>query len=386
MDIEQQGAQGETPATPESSAQSNAPVIASPEDRLSLSPEQRDSLLFGEVKDDSTGKTAEEVKETQVDASAESETVGDEASDEASDEPGEDTSPAAGDKILPNRISTKQFDEREQEAIALKYELAKQGIKISLPEACARIDAKYGVQSEPIHQQQATDPSPDPIEVMKQEAKALEDKLSEFDDGLITPEFRRLQAEYAEKLADIRAAKLEAKFDAQRLQDSIAQREALEQAERRSAREANKAEVLKEYPTANDAKSPLGKEITLLYSEISSDPNHPLRAEMAKDSFPAFLAQKAVESKTAELKAVGLTDAQVDAVLKGKPMPKEQVKVEAKTGAKPVPRTVLVTQAGSKSAPEPAPPMSPREALERARLDPKFRDSVLGFGGGIMIR
>src|SRR5262245_27468032 len=70
--------------------------------------ELRDAILFGEA---------------------------DEAHDEAVNE---DEVEPVRERLLPHRISTAQFDPREQEAIALKHALGKQGEQISLGEACAR--------------------------------------------------------------------------------------------------------------------------------------------------------------------------------------------------------------------------------------------------------
>lgn len=359
-----------------------SPTVITAESRLSLDPNTRDALLFGEETPASAaGVEPEPAKEPEIATETEPEAKSD-------DEP-EATVEDEPEKILPNRISTKQFDSREQEAIALRHDLANQGEKISLLEACQRVEAKYaGVTpaADATIPELDTDAGPTEIETLEQEAKALAERLAEFDDGLVNAEFRRLQSEHAEKLADIKVAKLEAKLASQKQAETAQTQAEKARAERMTAREANKAEVLKEYPTAADAKSPLGKELTLLFNEVNGDPNHPYRAEMAKDTFPAFLTQKAVESKTAELKSLGFTAEQATAIIKGQPLETAKPAKAEQPKQTTVPRTVLVTQAGPKAAPSPKPALTPAEAIAKARANPSFRDEILGFGNGMVIR
>lgn len=154
----------------------------------------------------------------------------------------------------------------------------------------------------------------------------------------------------------------------------------------RSAREASKIEVLKEYPTANTPDSVLGKEVDLLYARIQGDPKHPLRADFGKDNFPEILTRAAVASKVEEYKAVGMSEAQALAAVTGKstieakgpavPTPPPQTKPATPP---PVPRQVLVTGQGGNTTPE-AVPLTADQVLEATRNDPKLRRAAL-FGG-----
>lgn len=223
---------------------------------------------------------------------------------------------------------------------------------------------------------------PSPLQTMEAELADIETRLEAFDGEVPTAESRALNRELAEKLSDIKVAKLEARLEITKQADTAKAREEQDQSRKLAGKEVVKSQVLVQYPTANDSTSVLGKEISLIWSQMQADPKHPNWAEYDKDSFPEFITQEAVKSKTIELKGYGLSDAQAVSAITGKPI------VEAKGPAavapatpRPLPRSTPLISAGQTSAPTPAPAITTQQALDRSRTDPKFRDEML-FGSG----
>lgn len=208
-------------------------------------------------------------------------------------------------------------------------------------------------------------------------------------DNLGSDEVEDMRLAYTEKLTDLKT-----ELKTQQLRAELAQESADKEAKGKqmTAREASKAATLSDFPTANDGKSLLGKEITLLYSEIQSNPNHPDRARLAQDDGPRWLTERAATSKVAELVTnLGMTEAQALAAVKGtKPTaeakgPVVPVKPPTIQQAQPVPRNILVTAPGGAPAPE-AVQLDAAQIRQRASTDPKFRDAALGWSGDIIIR
>jgi hypothetical protein len=251
----------------------------------------------------------------------------------------------ARERLLPHRISTAQFDHREQEAIALKHALGKQGEQISLGEACARVAAKYADGGSPAPssfpspaRDEAEDDARDALTAMQREADALAARIDELDGEVVTPEYSRLTREHAERLADLKLARFEQRMKA----EQVAERE---RAVRLSAREASKAETLQEYPTANDDASLLGGEISRIYGELMSDPGHPDRARFLENDGPRWLTERAVEAVTARLvRDLGYTPRQARAAVQGRVAAEAQGPTEATWSG--VPRGLPVTARG----------------------------------------
>jgi hypothetical protein len=310
-------------------------------------PETRDALLFGDVGVEEEG-TAEPMTEPEQ----------------------------ARERLLPNRISTAQFDAREQEAIALKHELAKHGEQVSLREACERVEAKYaGLQAAAYTRPDmlVPEPEPDAITRLQREAEALAARIDEMDGEVVTPEYSRLAREHAEMLADLKVARLEQRMAAERAH-----------ATRMAARESAKAETLRAYPTANDDDSLLGGEIARIYAELSADPGHPDRARFAQDDGPRWITERAVEAVTARLRKSGFTPAQARAMVERGATAEAPGLAEYSEARSAVPRMLPVTARGQRPAAESV--LSMAEALEQARANPQARDEALGFGAGVVIR
>lgn len=344
-----------------------------PEVIANLSPEARRAILFGGVPPAPAPKAEEVVPPVEAEVIPPVEQVP------------PVVPPVEPEKLLPNRINTSQFDDREQEAIALKHDLEKEGEKISLKEACERIEAKYG----PRPAAEVTPPIPAPvvepahIVAARAELAALSQQIKDTArDELNRDEIEDLRMVYVEKLADLKSELKISKLKDELSADQLAQAVRTKQI---TARDASKEATLKEYPTANDDDSLLGAEITKQYLAIQSDTKHPDRARSGADDFPAYLTEKAAKAVSARLqKTLGYTEAQALEAVKGKPVTEAKgpvaPAVPAKTPVPPVPRTILVTAPGGKPAPEPV-AMDAAQIIERANKDPKFRRAVL-FGTG----
>jgi hypothetical protein len=320
-----------------------------------IDPATRDALLFGDAAPDAPAARP---------------------ASPAAPTPAPETEP---EKILPNRISTAQFDTREQEAIALKHELKAKGENITLGEACARVDVKYAGPKA------AAEPTPDaipnldtptdPIALLQQEADALAAEIDGKADDLITPEFLALSRKYERKMAEIDRAQLLAEF--RREQSTERQ-----QASQTTARESSKAEVLADWPTANNDDSLLGAEVARNFHEIAQNPAHPEYARYAQDDGPKWLTEKSVDAvKNRLVTALGYTPEQALAVIHGKPAVEAKGPAAAVTqpASAVIPRTLPVTSPGA-NPPANAPTIDPKVLLEQARNNPAMRDAALFTG------
>lgn len=219
--------------------------------------------------------------------------------------------------------------------------------------------------------------TPEQTEIAAIDAKIAELTASTSEGTLMTPELTAAIIDLGTRKATLQ---IRGEIAAQRAADQ-------QTATRTQARQASAAELLKQYPTANDSESLLGTEIDRQFLQIKNDPNHPDAAMLRADDGPARLIEKAAATVTARLqKTLGLTEAQARDAISGKPITEAKgpaapatptQPVKPKTPA-PVPRTVLVTAPGGKSAPDPT-PIDPTQLRDRASNDPKLRDELLGF-------
>lgn len=290
------------------------------------------------------------------------------------------------EKILPDRIRTGQFDPEEQEAIALKHDLAAKGEKISLGQAIERVAAKYAATKAP--------PTPDPAPVvienphaaLEKELKDLLDRRPEFTDQ-VGEERDAFEDQLAEARVALSAARIKAEVVAETLktvavetQKQTASRVATE---RVRARQGFMDEVLSVYKTADADDSALNARISAKFNKIDSNPEHPDRARFFDQlDGPKWLVEQVAAEYAAELQTYGFTaDEAMESVRSGNPPTRAKSPVSApapKPQQLPVPRG-LVTSTRVTSPPPVAPAMTLEEILRRGTTDEKFRNAVL-FG------
>jgi hypothetical protein len=297
----------------------------------------------------------------------------------------EDDAPAAGDDFTKNfRVHTNDakasaFLKAYKAALAVNPNanpaVIAAGIGYDLP-----VEEKGTASGEPAKGAAPEIPGNDPLSVMQARITEIRATLKQAgsDEKLYDSEVQELSDELTELVSEVKAMKVEQKILA-----TLDQRSAHDKA--LTARQSVKAQVLQEWPTANDDESVLGEEIKLLLGDVTNNPSHPLHAQMGQDNFPAVLTAKAVESKTAKLqKQFGYTKEQALAAIKGKPVAEATSPVTPATPPQktpaPVPRTILTTTPGGSSAPE-AVAINPAQVLEQLENNPQLRRTVL-FGSG----
>lgn len=209
---------------------------------------------------------------------------------------------------------------------------------------------------------------------------ALDAQIEAIEDGaLMTKDVKSLLKQRSDALAQLSEAKLRSEFAQQRQEDKKAERDRIGR-----GKQECKAEVIKEYPTVADDNSELGTELGRLLGQVEN-PRHPDNWRMSQADFPRWLTEQAATAAVKRLTTnLGLTEAQALSVVK-------TGKAEAVSPATPVqkqpatvPRTVLVTAPGGKSAPS-ATAMTPQQAIEAARSDPKIRRAALALSNGVTI-
>lgn len=232
----------------------------------------------------------------------------------------------------------------------------------------------------------------DPATKLKSEIAELDSKLETEakKESFLTPETDQLYKERADKVAELKALEATAKIRAEMEADKAETARKATVATRQTV----KADVIKEYPTANDDNSELGTELTRVYHEIKSDPNHPDASKLADNNGPRWIVEEAAKRAVARIsKNFGLTEAQAREIVVGKkaapaapvsPAPPTPTPNKPATPP-PVPRTVLVTAPpGGSRAPE-APVMTEAQIMEAARKDPALRRKALFSGNGVTI-
>lgn len=153
-------------------------------------------------------------------------------------EAGNDTPPASEDDTAQGkrefRPRLSSLDDRQKEAILLVKELKEKGESLSLAEAEARVNAKYGITSDSEKQTEAAQPAPTPDDLKAQidqlkadRRKAAEDmdtlKLAELSEQIEDLQLQFLEAREAAKAADLTA---EQQFQ-QQVADSRAKRDSV---------------------------------------------------------------------------------------------------------------------------------------------------------------
>lgn len=180
-------------------------------------------------------------------------------------------------EVLPERIRTNQFDEREKLALKIHRDMKKAGTPISFAEAEKRVNALYGGEAPATKTEEAApeNPTPEPSDIEAQIAdlKAAKkvaardvdlEKVLEIDEQI---EGLRNQLESARQAAAARQAETVSKFD------------------------QKKAELRATFPDFNDAHSALSKKWVELHDEYA---NHPIMNDPVEAA--EFLAYKAANA------------------------------------------------------------------------------------------
>lgn len=371
------------PQAPEAAAP-EAPQIT-PETISNLSPEQRDAALFG-----APAAQAETKEEPKAEPEVAKPEVKPETASAEPEPPKEEAKPEIEVKEEPEEDGiTKNFrlhtDDPKTSAFFKAFKAAQRVNPSVNPIDVAKL-VGYDL---PGTEAKAPEPEgPSEIELMEQEAKSFADEaarlsgeIDQLDEDTPASTVAKLmrqhgeaQKKHGELTGDIKVAKLKAEL-------SEARQSERSQEQRLEARNATKTEVLKDWPTANDDDSLLGAEVSRLYSEMKADPNHADHTELAKDTGPKWLVEKAVKAMTSRLvKQLGYTEEQAVAAIKGKPVAEAKGPAEVPQAAKTaVPRTAPMAVAGIRPAPEAQPTLDINKIRERAKNDPAFRDKAL-FG------
>ena len=183
-------------------------------------------------------------------------------------------------RVLPNRVTTAQFSDIEQEAIALGKIFRDAGEDV--PTLRERIELVEQRQAEAIR---ANPPPPDPdtelaeIEAELAEATASEDELAR---SLGVDELLSKQ----KRISELAAMK-------RQITDALAQAQADGEANFRAERLQVIDQAKGMFPDSKDPETELGQEIQGLISEIRETPNHPNRAVLSTKDAPLFVAQTA---------------------------------------------------------------------------------------------
>ena len=347
------------PATAAPEAAAPAPeqrIEITPESLSEVPPDARDAVLFGEVE---TPKPADEPPVTQPAAEV----------PKPADEP--PAPPASEDEFTKNfRLHT----DNKQFSAYLKALRAAAEVNPNVnPAEVARAvgyDAPIpGVSTE---QPPETPAEPPAIAATRAELAEVEAKLDEAGatEGLVNPEIINLIKEQG---------RLNAKLGTLELRDSL-------------AREAVKADVIREYPGANSDDSSLGAEIGRLHAAIHANEQHPDHGRIAADDYPRWITEQAARNVAARTaKEFGISEAQAMQAMRGKPIAEATGPAvtappanTTTTQARPVPRNVQVTAPGGRTAP--AGTTLTTAQLREVAADPKARDAALGFGGNMIVR
>ncbi len=217
--------------------------------------------------------------------------------------PGTQEEPLEG-RILPNRISTAQFEPEAQRAMSMQYAL-NNGRKHGDPGFVTLADALQRVRTAdnpPAPTPAAPEPpQPSQFEVLTTSLADAETRLAE----LLANKNELLQGGRLsdEDTAALDRQILEAQRDASRLETRMefakrdeeamqAQRAASEREATIKARSSVMDRVIQQYPTANDNDSPLGKEVTTLVAELKQ-PGNKDRSILSAENAAEIITERA---------------------------------------------------------------------------------------------
>ncbi len=292
---------------------------------------------------------------------------------------GETTPPAdpKSDRILPNRVSTAQFSDTEQQAIALGKALKDAGETVpSLKERIEIVEARQQKQA-PVA---TPDPEPEPqhgdaLTELDEKLNAAMDRRKELAKSLGTEELEEAKDEI-EQLRQQKAAveSQQAKAAAEK-QDAFA-------TERSNSIKAAKGQ----FPSSTDPKSELAQAIAARIESIAKDP---ARSVLLSDpKAPEVIAAEAA-MQLAKLRAAdnGTSVAKELAALMESDAPAQA----AATATQPTPQVRKPTTAGGAASIPPATPPAPKalslaEAANMSLADLEKLSPTPGNSGYVLRR
>ena len=267
-------------------------------------------------------------------------------------------------RILPNRISVAQFNDVEQEAIALRRQLNNDGDKVSLKEAIELVEHRRA--EKPAEQRQETETKEvsgiDALMTRRAELLQQRRELAEVDP--FDPSIADVETQIEEVRDQIAETKALTKLEDQRKQEQITKgkEEAI------SARETVKQQTLAVYPSAGDDKSPLGREVAKVIAEFS-DPKHPDHPMLFATKAPKLVIEEAVDRIADRVsRARGLTREQVINSLRAKDS-SSTVQTQERTPVRPV--------SGARQTDPAQKALTGQELIDYAGFDPKKIDEAL---------
>ena len=281
-------------------------------------------------------------------------------------------------RILPNRISTVQFSDVEQEAIALRRQLKESGEDVPpLKEAIEIVELRRAksagqktqatetTQTQTDSQEGATQQGDPLTQLNARRAELIQQRrqVAEADpfDAAIVDLDMQLEA-VRDEISELRAF---TKLQQQQQEKQQQEQAAKGQEQVISARETVKQQALAEYPSAGDANSTLGREVTRVIAELN-DPAHPDHAMLYATRAPRLVIEEAV-SRIA------------DRVSKSRGVSREQVIATLKSGSSstPVPegthpgRPPVRPVSGAQQSAPPPKTLAGTELLADVGFDPK---------------
>lgn len=303
--------------------------------------------------------------------------------------PAVEPTPEPTEKILPSRISTKQFPPVVQKTMAVFHDL-----KDVFTDEAARWDAAEKIVAEENKQAEKAAASeaeriaanPDPVDVLESEVAKIEAEIRQAGaDGMVieSPELAELQISLAQKMGAMALAKFQreqSQREAERSQESAVDAVYAE----------SRSEMLSKYPSA-------AREGSILYDAIQKEatelqkPGHPDRHRIdGQSDAPKFLTQRGIARVASDL---GISFEQADAMLSGgkvpvatpAPAPKVPVATPA-PGPQPAAAMNLNPAAGNSQTAQPAKPPSESETLARSlRPGFNFDDDLNLTGNGLYL-
>lgn len=384
MDEPNEQAQAAAPETPVATEQPQPEVVIAKvetptqEPSKALSPTERYLQRKQQPKQEAPKTEAVAQPEVTIETEAPAETVDEAGNPETVDK--EQTKPKE-DKILPNRINTSQFNQTEQEAIALLRELRKDDEKATLKDAYVIVEQRQA-EAKASAPKQESEPAEDPVAAIEAELSELRAKRREYakEGKLYEEELDEVNVQIEDKIRIL--SKAEAKRD-------IAQERAAEaeSAKVTTAFEKSKAEAIKVYPDLSDTTSDLGKEVSAFISELQTKGNPNASLLEAADA-PMVVAQIAATRLAAKMESqqgIPFNDALQS--LLAKPEVKKQAPAAAqppKGQAKPKIQPASGATQASPPPPKQNPPgwdrMSPTQKLQH-----RYKERGSNRGVGIMV-
>lgn len=291
--------------------------------------------------------------------------------------------PTADDRILPNRIPTKNLETRLQAAIKLQHDLnagKNPGDEGYVPfDECYASVKGIGAQPQPAA---PAAPQPSEVESVKVRLDEARTKLTDLEEqrremtgyGSDTSE---LDAEIAATREALDDARMDFKL-AQRQDEASRANQAAAEAERQAAARADaKAKVVAEFPSVAQAGTPLANAVAEVIAEYRQ-PSHPDNALLFATNAARHVLREAL-SRVAEKE--GTTYSQAWDKYRAAPSAPAAV-VPATVPATTEQQRRVMPASGAFSTTPPAAAMTEAELLADVGSDPDKAGAALGYGQG----